>query len=84
MTTCTGDRERVLIDFGAARVAPQQRTHTQVLTDGYAPIEQYTSHGGGILPGCSLVSLRRTRPTGCSTTGTSRSRDGWPAQAWRG
>ena len=41
----TTDREPVLIDFGAARVASQQRTHTQVLTDGYAPIEQYTSHG---------------------------------------
>ncbi|MCY4638514.1 MAG: protein kinase [Acidobacteria bacterium] len=39
------DGEPVLIDFGAARVASQQRTHTQVLTDGYAPIEQYTSQG---------------------------------------
>ena len=39
------DGEPVLIDFGAARVASQQRTHTQVLTPGYAPIEQYTSQG---------------------------------------
>ena len=37
------DGEPVLIDFGAARVASQQRTHTRVLTDGYAPIEQYTN-----------------------------------------
>ena len=39
------DGEPVLIDFGAARVASQQRAHTQVLTPGYAPIEQYTSQG---------------------------------------
>lgn len=39
------DREPVLIDFGAARVASQQRTHTQVLTPGYAPFEQHTSEG---------------------------------------
>ena len=35
----------VLIDFGAARMASQRRTHTQVLTPGYAPIEQHTSQG---------------------------------------
>ena len=34
-----------LIDFGAARVAARERTHTQVLTPGYAPIEQYSSNG---------------------------------------
>ena len=39
------DGEPVLIDFGAARVASQQRTHTQVLTPGYAPFEQHTSEG---------------------------------------
>ena len=39
------DGEPVLIDFGAARVASQQRTHTQVLTPGYAPYEQHTSKG---------------------------------------
>ena len=37
------DREPVLIDFGAARVASPQRTQTQVLTPGYAPFEQHTS-----------------------------------------
>ena len=41
----TSDGEPVLIDFGSARVASQQRTHTQVLTPGYAPIEQYASQG---------------------------------------
>ena len=39
------DGEPVLIDFGAARVASQQRTHTQVLTPGYAPFKQHTSEG---------------------------------------
>ena len=39
------DGEPVLIDFGAARVAARERTHTQVLTPGYAPIEQYSSEG---------------------------------------
>ena len=39
------DREPVLIDFGAARVAVRERTRTQVLTPGYAPIEQYASRG---------------------------------------
>ena len=39
------DREPVLRDFGSARVASQQRTQTQVLTPGYAPIEQYTNQG---------------------------------------
>ncbi len=37
--------EPVLIDFGAARARQRERTHTQVLTAGYAPIEQYS--GGG-------------------------------------
>ena len=39
------DGEPVLIDFGAARVAARQRAHTQVLTPGYAPIEQHSSEG---------------------------------------
>ena len=40
-----GDGEPVLIDFGAARLALQQRTYTQVLTPEYAPFEQHTSQG---------------------------------------
>ena len=39
------DGEPVLIDFGAARVASQQRTHTPMWTPGYAPFEQYASQG---------------------------------------
>ena len=39
------DGEPVLIDFGAARVAARERTHTQLLTPGYAPIEQHSSEG---------------------------------------
>ncbi len=35
----------VLIDFGAARMAARDRTHTQVLTPGYAPLEQYSREG---------------------------------------
>ena len=37
------DGEPVLIDFGAARVAAREQTHTRVLTPGYAPIEQHSS-----------------------------------------
>ena len=37
------DSEPVLIDFGAARVAASERTHTRVLTPEYAPIEQHSS-----------------------------------------
>ena len=37
------DGEPVLIDFGSARVQHRDRTHTQVLTAGYAPIEQYST-----------------------------------------
>ncbi|MXX74894.1 MAG: protein kinase [Holophagales bacterium] len=37
------DGEPVLIDFGAARVQHRDRTHTKVLTAGYAPIEQYST-----------------------------------------
>ena len=37
------DGEPVLIDFGSARVQHRGRTHTQVLTAGYAPIEQYST-----------------------------------------
>ena len=41
------DGSPVLIDFGAARQATGQRSRalTQVLTPGYAPIEQYSSTG---------------------------------------
>ena len=39
------DGTPVLIDFGAARVAARDRTHTQVLTPGYAPLEQYSREG---------------------------------------
>jgi serine/threonine protein kinase len=39
------DDEPVLIDFGAARAAARERTHTQVLTPEYAPIEQHGSRG---------------------------------------
>lgn len=31
----------VLIDFGSARIAAGERTKTPMVTDGYAPIEQY-------------------------------------------
>ena len=37
------DGEPVLIDFGSARVAARDRTHTRVLTPVYAPIEQHSS-----------------------------------------
>ena len=37
------DGEPVLIDFGSARGQHRDRTHTQVLTAGYAPIEQYSA-----------------------------------------
>ena len=39
------NNEPVLIDFGAARVATQERTHTRVFTPEYAPIEQHASQG---------------------------------------
>ena len=35
----------VLVDFGSARVATGERTHTQVVTPGYAPIEQHSNLG---------------------------------------
>ena len=38
------DGEPVLIDFGAARVAAREQAHTRVLTPGYAPIEQHSTH----------------------------------------
>ena len=34
----------VLVDFGAARVATQEQTHTQELTPRYAPMEQHSAH----------------------------------------
>ena len=41
----SADGEPVLIDFGAARTAAQDRIHTQVLTPPYAPLEQHGSEG---------------------------------------
>ena len=41
----TTDGEPVFIDFGAARTAARERTHTQVMTPPYAPIEQHGSEG---------------------------------------
>ena len=41
----TAKCEPVLIDFGAARAAARDRTHTQVFTRVYAPIEQHASQG---------------------------------------
>ena len=38
----SADGTPVPIDFGAARMAAGDRTHTQVLTPGYAPLEQYS------------------------------------------
>ena len=37
------DGEPVLIDFGSARVAARDKTHTRVLTPEYAPPEQHSS-----------------------------------------
>ncbi len=48
--------EPVLIDFGSARAQQRDRTHTQVFTAGYAPIEQY-SGGGGQGPPSDIYSL---------------------------
>ena len=39
----TADGEPVVIDFGAARIAAGELTHTRVLTPQYAPIEQHSS-----------------------------------------
>ena len=36
------DGQPMLIDFGAARVAAAARTHTQILSPAYAPIEQHS------------------------------------------
>ena len=43
-TDADGGTIPVLVDFGTARMATQERTHTQVLTPGYAPIEQHSAH----------------------------------------
>ena len=43
-TDADGRTIPVLVDFGAARVAAQERTHTQVLTPGYAPMEQHSAN----------------------------------------
>ena len=48
----------MLIDLGAARVQHRDRTHTQVLTAGYAPIEQY-SHAPRPHPIGAVRSLRQ-------------------------
>ena len=45
------DGAPVLIDFGSARVQHGDRTHTQVLTAGYAPIEQYSGNAAQGPPG---------------------------------
>ena len=45
------DGAPVLIDFGSARVQHRDRTHTQVLTAGYAPIEQYSGDAAQGPPG---------------------------------
>ena len=37
------DGAAVLIDFGAARAAASDRTHTRILTPAYAPIEQHAT-----------------------------------------
>ena len=50
------DGEPVLIDFGSARVQHRDRTHTQVLTAGYAPIEQY-SNDATQGPPCDIYAL---------------------------
>jgi formylglycine-generating enzyme required for sulfatase activity len=42
----TSDNKAVLIDFGSAREFVHDKTqhHTSILTQGYAPLEQYTSN----------------------------------------
>ena len=50
------DPTPLLIDFGAARMAARDRTHTQILTDVYAPIEQY-SHGALQGPPTDIYAL---------------------------
>ncbi|MEM9215050.1 MAG: protein kinase [Cyanobacteria bacterium P01_F01_bin.150] len=41
-----GTQEVVLIDFGIARefIPGESKTHTSILSEGYAPIEQYLDH----------------------------------------
>ena len=39
------DGAPILIDFGAARPAVSEKTRTTIVSAGYAPIEQYESHG---------------------------------------
>ena len=40
-----GTHHPVILDFGAARIAVGKKTRTVVVTDGYAPYEQYSTHG---------------------------------------
>ena len=49
------DGAPVLIDFGSARIAAGERTNTQMVTDGYAPIEQYGRRKQG--PPADLYAL---------------------------
>ena len=49
------DGAPVLIDFGSARIAAGERTNTQTVTDGYAPIEQYGKKEQG--PPADLYAL---------------------------
>jgi hypothetical protein len=53
------DGRAVLVDFGAARqaVGGRSRNMTQILTPGYAPIEQYDSKGTDIGPWTDVYAL---------------------------
>ena len=50
------DGTAVLIDFGAARAAASDRTHTRILTPAYAPIEQHAT-GVTVGPPADLYAL---------------------------
>ena len=45
----------VLIDFGAARAAARERTHTRIMTPEYAPIEQHAGQPQG--PAADIYAL---------------------------
>ncbi|MBR6089843.1 MAG: serine/threonine protein kinase, partial [Anaerolineaceae bacterium] len=40
----TCEQHLILLDFGAARTSSSNKTVTQIVTPGYAPIEQYQQH----------------------------------------